>query len=62
MSTMEGATVLPYEEDASDEVAMPQEFYDLFEVVDNGDGTQDNVAHAQLRELRDAGCGPGAFD
>jgi hypothetical protein len=40
---------------------MPQEAMDLFEVVDNGDGTQDQAAHQALRDLEAAGLGSEAF-
>jgi hypothetical protein len=48
-------------DDADDSAPMPQEFYDLFEAVDNGDGTQDQAAHQALADLEAAGLGPEAF-
>lgn len=47
------------DEPNDDHPEMPQEMFDLFRVVDNGDGTQDEAKHEELRALREAGVGRG---
>jgi len=49
---------MPLDEEHGDE-HMPQEMFDLFTAVDNGDGTQDEAAHDALRALHEAGVGKG---
>jgi hypothetical protein len=48
--------------DEQDHPELTQEMFDLFVVVDNGDGTQDDAKHAELRELAEAGLGQGSFE
>jgi hypothetical protein len=46
-------------EEREDHPVLTQEMFDLFRVVDNGDGTQDEAKHDALRALHDAGVGKG---
>jgi hypothetical protein len=50
---------MPTEDDHPE---LTQDLYDVFTVVENGDGTQDEAKHRELRELAEAGLGKGSFD
>lgn len=49
------------DEPNDDHPQLTQEMFDLFRVVDNGDGSQDEDKHEELRQLAEAGLGEGAF-
>jgi hypothetical protein len=46
-------------EDHDDHPVLTQDIFDVFTVVDNGDGTQDQAKLEELRQLKEAGIGKG---